>query len=137
MRLLLDTNVVLDVMLKRHPHVTDSTKVMAAAEIGSVDGSLCATTVTTIHCLATKALGAKMAAKEIARLLSIFRIVSVTEAVLHTALQTKSPDYEDAVLFEAARALGVDGIASRNSKDFPKSVLAIYQPIDVVTLLGL
>lgn len=124
-------------MLNRQPHVADSTKVVAAAEVGRIEGNLCATTVTTIHYLATKALGSKAAAKEIARLLSIFRIAPATETVLKTALQTKSPDYEDAVLFEAARAAGMDGIVTRNPADFPKSGLAVYLPADVVAMLGL
>ena len=124
-------------MLNRQPHVAESTKVMTAVEAGRIEGSLCATTVTTIHYLTTRVLGSQGAAREIARLLSIFRIAPVTEAVLNAALQTKTPDYEDAVLFEAARTAGMDGIVTRNLKDFPRSGLAIYQPIDVVTLLGL
>lgn len=137
MKLLLDTNVVLDVMLDRKPHVAASARVVAAAELGRFDASLCATTITTIHYLATKALGAKQAAREITRLLEIFRIAPVTEVVLKAALQTKTTDYEDAVLFEAARAAGMDGIVTRNADDFPKTNLPIYFPVDVVALLGL
>jgi predicted nucleic acid-binding protein len=137
LKLLLDTNVVLDVMLDRKPHVAASAKVFAAAEIGGFEASLCATTITTIHYLATKALGAKVAAREITRLLEIFRIAPVTEVVLKAALQTKTPDYEDAVLFEAARASGMNGIITRNADDFPKTNLPIYLPVDVVVLLGL
>lgn len=59
LRLLLDTNVILDVMLNRRPYAVESTKVMAAVEVGQIDGSLRATTVTTIHYLATKALGSE------------------------------------------------------------------------------
>lgn len=137
MKLLLDTNVVLNVMLDRKPHVAASARVVAAAELGRFDASLCATTITTIHYLATKALGAKQAAREITRLLEIFRIAPVTEVVLKAALQTKTTDYEDAVLFEAARAAGMDGIVTRNADDFPKTNLPIYFPVDVVALLGL
>ena len=137
MKLLLDTNVVLDVMLDRKPHVVASAKVVAAAETGGIEASLCATTITTIHYLATKALGAKVSAREIGRLLEIFRIAPVTEVVLKAALQTKTPDYEDAVLFEAARAAGMDGIVTRNAEDFPKTKLPIYLPVDIMVLLGM
>lgn len=135
MRLLLDTNVVLDVMLNRQPHVVDSAKVMAAVEVGQIEGTLCATTVTTIHYLTTRALDSRSATMEITRLLSIFRIAPVTEAVLSAALHVRSPDYEDAVLFEAARAAGMDGIITRNPVDFPRSSLAVYLPADIVAML--
>ncbi|MCX6971361.1 MAG: PIN domain-containing protein [Verrucomicrobia bacterium] len=107
MKLLLDTNALLDVMLDRKPFVADSAKVVAAAETGCFEGSLCATTITTIHYLASKALGAKAAASEISALLQIFRIAPVIEAVLKAALQIKGRDYEDLVLLEAARGIGI------------------------------
>lgn len=134
---MLDTNVILDVMFDRKPHATDSTKVMAAAETGRIDGCLCATTITTIHYLAAKTLGSKTAAAQIAHLLNIFRIAPVTETVLSTALQIKTRDYEDAVLLSAAQAAGMEGIVTRNPADFPKSDVPIYLPADVVAMLAL
>lgn len=137
MKLLLDTNVILDVLLDRHPHTTDSAKVMGAVESGKIDGSLCATTVTTIHYLASKTLGPGIAKERIGQLLQIFRIAPVTGAVLSAALQSNSPDYEDAVLAEAARLVGVGGIVTRNPSDFRKTGSTIYSPTDIVAMLEL
>ena len=138
MKLLVDTNVVLDVLLERAPFAGDSAKVMAAAELGGIEAFLCATTVTTIHYLAAKALGRTTAEKQIRTLLSIFRVAPVTDAVLLAALHSKARDYEDAVLVEAARAVAAEGIVTRNPSDFPKSgALLIHTPADVVTMLGL
>jgi hypothetical protein len=67
LKLLLDTNVVLDVLLDRPPHSIDSAKVMSAVELGTIEGSFCATTVTTIHYLPEKTLGAANAAKPTSR----------------------------------------------------------------------
>ena len=138
MRLLVDTNVVLDVLLDRAPFVADSAKVMAAAELGKIEAFLCATTVTTIHYLAAKALGRALAERHIRGLLSIFRVAPVTDAVLLAALHSKAKDYEDAVLLESARAVAAEGIVTRNPSDFPKSgAIAIHTPADVVAMLGL
>jgi predicted nucleic acid-binding protein len=134
---LLDTNVILDVMLDRKPHASNSAKVMAAVETGKIEGSLCATTLTTIHYLASKAIGSKAAARQLAQLLQIFRIAPVTGPILSAALTGKSRDFEDSVLAEAARAIGANGIVTRNPKDFAISGLAIYSPADVVTMLAL
>ncbi|MDD5199650.1 MAG: PIN domain-containing protein [Terrimicrobiaceae bacterium] len=137
MKLLLDTNIILDVMLDRKPFSADSAKIVAAAESGILEGSLCATTITTIHYLAAKALGAKAAAKEIGLLLQIFRVAPVNETVLKAALQRHGQDYEDLVLLEAARSFGAEGFVTRNPADFSKADLPIYVPADIVVMLKL
>lgn len=137
MRLLLDTNVLLDVMLDRKPFVADSARVVAAAETGRFDASLCATTITTIHYLASKRLGPKVAIKEISYLFQIFRIAPVNETVLKAALQIKGRDYEGLVLLEAARGIGADGIVTRNPRDFSDAGMPVHLPADIVAMLDL
>ena len=136
MRLLLDTNVVLDVMLDRRPFAADSSIVMASAETGGTEAYLCATTITTIHYLAAKTLGRKEAARQIANLLRIFRIAPVTAAILNAALQIETRDFEDAVLFEAAKGIQAEAIITRNPADFPKNDIPIHTPKDMVEMLG-
>ncbi len=137
MRLLLDTNVVLDVLLARAPFADDSAKVMGAVETGDLEGFLCATTVTTIHYLTAKALGRKAAETHIAALLRIFHIAPVTDIVLSSALGSKARDFEDAVVLESARAVSASAIVTRNPSDFPKaSGISIYLPSDVLRILG-
>lgn len=133
----MDTNIILDVMLDRKPFAVDSAKIMAAAEVGNLEGCLCATTITTIHYLAAKTLGAKAAMKEVGLLLQIFRIAPVNETVLKAALHRPARDFEDLVILETARAIGADGIVTRNPADFPKVGLPIYVPADVVAMLNL
>ena len=138
MRLLLDTNVVLDVLLARAPFHADGAKVMSAVETGVVEGFLCATTITTIHYLTAKAVGHKTAEKHIGALLRIFRIAAVTDVVLSTALASKARDFEDAVLLESARTVSADAIVTRNPSDFQKSTgISIHMPADVLRILGL
>ena len=138
MRLVLDTNVVLDVLLERAPFDADGVKVMSAVETGAAEGFLCATTITTIHYLTAKAVGRKVAEKHIAVLLRIFRIAAVTESVLSSALGSKAKDFEDAVLLEAARTVSADVIVTRNPSDFQKSAgISIHMPADIVRILGL
>ena len=61
MRVLFDTNVVLDLLLARQPHVETAAALVARVERGELTGCLCATTVTTIFYLASKAVGAEAA----------------------------------------------------------------------------
>ena len=136
MRLLLDTNVVLDVMLARQPFAAESAEVMAAVETGRIEAYLCATTITTIHYLSAKSLGRKASEQQIVRLLRIFQIAPVTAAVLSSAIHGKFRDFEDAVLLESARSVSADGIVTRNPSDFTKaSDISIHTPADIVKML--
>ena len=131
MRVLFDTNVVLDVLLDRQPHAPDAVRSFAYAERGAIDGVLGATTLTTIHYLAAKALGTEQAREHIGTLLQLFGVAPVTRAVLEDALALGFGDFEDAVLHEAARHAGAAGIVTRNTADFAKASLVVYTPAEL------
>lgn len=136
MRWLFDTNVVLDVLLARQPFAADAASLFAAVERAEIDGLLGATTVTTIHYLCEKALGARAAHDHIRCLLDLFGVAPVTEPVLASALDVGFADYEDAVLHEAARAAGTSGIVTRNVKDFKRASLPVYTPEQALAFLS-
>lgn len=49
MRILLDVNVVLDVLLDRHPFAADAEAIWKAAEDGRVEAMIASTTLTTVR----------------------------------------------------------------------------------------
>lgn len=131
MRVLFDTNVVLDVLLERQPHAPAAIWLFAQAERGRLDGLLGATTLTTIHYLARKVLGEEAARDHLGILLRLFGVAPVTRAVLEDALALPFGDFEDAVLHEAARHAGAEGIVTRNPADFTSATLSIYTPVEL------
>ena len=135
MKVLFDTNVILDVLLDREPFVHDSLYLLSKVEQSEITGFVCATTITTIHYLASKALGADEALRHINSLLSLFVIAPVNRLVLENALQSKINDFEDAVLHEAAQHAGAKYIVTRNNIDFKKSRLAVFEPLELVNAL--
>jgi len=135
-KVLFDTNVVLDVLLDRQPFSDSSAQLMSLVEASEMQGFLCATTVTTIHYLMAKSLDAKSAIKHIRLLLSLFEIAPVNRAVVENALECDFSDYEDAVVVEAARHAGVEYIITRNIKDFKKSPVPAYTPLGFIQALA-
>ena len=125
---LIDTNVVLDVLTRREPFFSDSTLVLAAIEKSVCKGALCATTVTTLHYLVGRKLGAAESLEKVKGLLSLIEVAPVNRAVLESALSSGFSDFEDGVLHEAARQYGADCVVTRNVKDFKKAVLPVYTP---------
>ena len=77
MRVLFDTNIVLDVLLDRVPFSKAAVQLFAHVEHDEITGYLCGTTVTTVYYLARKVVGASKAEKEIRKLLRLFKIASV------------------------------------------------------------
>lgn len=128
MRVLFDTNVVLDVLLARVPHVEVAVKLFNLVDRGILDGLLCATTVTTTHYLATKSAGQEKARAHISTLLSMFEVAPVDREVLDGALRLEFVDYEDAVLHEAAMRADAGAIVTRNVRDFEHATVPVFDP---------
>ena len=135
MKVLLDTNVVLDQLLAREPHVGAAEQVMSLVDTGRLDGLICSTTVTTIHYLAAKAVGPTAAAAHVRKLLMMFDVACVDRDVLRNALDCGFADFEDAVLHEAGRRSGAAAIVTRDVKGFPASELPVFSPAELLAAL--
>ena len=135
MKVLFDTNVILDVMLLREPFLKSSALLLAEVERKNIEGFVCSTTVTTIHYLVEKTKNRKVALSQIESLLKIFQVTQVDKSCLESALNSKITDFEDAVLNESAYRERVDGIVTRNEKDFKQSKLTIYNPEELLKIL--
>ena len=135
MRLLLDTNVILDVLLDRAPHSGHSSKVLAAVEMGQASGFVGATSITTIYYLAAKQIGTQGAVQAVDRLLSLLEVAPVTRSVLEDALRAKFADFEDAVLFAAAKNSEVEAIITRDPKGFKGADIPVLSPEELVAVL--
>jgi predicted nucleic acid-binding protein len=128
MKVLFDTNVILDVLLDREPFSAAALLLLAKVEQSEIAGFVCATTITTIYYLAAKRLGAKTASCHVQSLLSLLNVAPVNKLVLEKAVASNFRDFEDAVLHEAAVLAGVQHIITRNMSDFTNSLIPIYEP---------
>ena len=135
MKILFDTNVVLDVLLNREPYAVDAVQLFAAVESKVIDGFLCATTITTIEYLCAKSIGKNLATQAIHALLQLFAVAEVNQKILIAAVDSNFTDFEDAVLYQAGLYSGVDGIVTRNSKDFRLAEHPVYTPHELCSII--
>ena len=133
MRVLVDTNVVLDVLLDRRPFAEAATQVFAFVEESRIEGFLCATTVTTVDYLLGQALTPEETRDALQRLLNLFEIAPVNRPVLEQAMRSRISDFEDAVLEQAGRLVAVDAITTRNVRDFEKSTVTVFDPLELIS----
>lgn len=135
MRVLVDTNVVLDVLLARRPFVVASAEVFGLVEHARIEGLLCATTITTIDYLLTQAMPRPAARQALQKILALFEIAPVNRAVLEEAIRSKVMDFEDAVLDQAGRLAGAEVIVTRNQSDFRLASLKAVGPDELLASL--
>ena len=135
MKVLFDTNIILDVLLDRKPFSEHASYLMSQVERSEINGFLCATTVMTIHYLLSKYLYKEKSIESINSIMALFEIASVNRLVIENALVSKFPDFEDSVLHESARHAGAEYIITRNIKDFQKSKIPAFTPTEFLSML--
>ena len=135
MKVLFDTNIILDVLLDREPFSEHASYLMSKVERSEINGFLCATTVTTIHYLLSRNLDKKNAITSINSIIALFEIASVNRLVIENALKSKFTDFEDSVLHESARHAGAEYIITRNIKDFKNTKIPVFTPTEFLSML--
>ena len=135
MNILFDTNVILDVLFDREPFSEPASQLLSLVERGEIFGIICATTVTTIHYLSSKALGKKKSRNQIKNLITLFEIAPVNRTVIEESLQSSFSDFEDSVIYHAAFHAGAEAIVTRDPKGFKKSDLPVFNPIELLKVL--
>ncbi len=135
MRILFDTNVILDLLLDREPFSSAAAELFLLVEAAEITGYVCATSVTTIHYLARKVIGDRTAVEEINKLMRLFEIAPVNRAVLDAAISSDFKDFEDAVVYEAALYKEAQGIVTRNFNDFKSSKINVFSPEELLLML--
>ncbi|MCD6175565.1 MAG: PIN domain-containing protein [Planctomycetes bacterium] len=135
MKVLFDTNIILDVLLDRKPFAEHASFLLSKVERSEINGFICATTVTTIHYLLSKHLDREKARISINSIVGLFEVASVNRIVIESALKSKFTDFEDSVLHESARHAGVEYIITRNIKDFKRSKIPVFTPTEFLSIL--
>ncbi len=135
MKLLLDINVVLDVVLARRPWVADAALLLSAVEEGRAQGHVAGHTITTVHYIVAKVKDRQTAATAVTDLLRIVRVVPLGDADFQQALVLGLADFEDAVQAAAALGIGADYLVTRNADDFSGIPVPVRTPGEVLALL--
>lgn len=135
MRLMIDTNIFLDVLAEREPFFKDSKAVLDLCENKRVQGFLSASSATDIFYLIRRQLhSVDLAYKALGSVLDIAKVLTVTnEDVLNAYLQRAS-DFEDCLLATCAKANQCDAIVTRNKKDFLSFGITLLSPEELLNI---
>ena len=136
MKVLIDTNVIIDALTSREPWNKSAEKIFIMAANCIVDAYITASSATDIYYLVRKYLHSTEHAKQVMeKLYSLVGILPVTGTECVDALASAIIDYEDAVIERTAAKENIDYIITRNQKDYQQGIIKAILPNDFVILV--
>lgn len=137
MKIMCDTNIILDVLLERVPFVEDSSKILTLCEEHKIDGLVSASSITDIYYLVKKYThSTELAYKAVGKLLEIVKVCSVTNNDILIAFQKKAKDFEDCLVATCAKSIRCNYIVTRNKKDFEGFDVPAITPSELLKQMG-
>ena len=131
MKILIDTNILLDFLLEREPFCQDVMPLFQAIAAGQIIGHVTATTLTDIFYIARRHTKSREKARQtIAAILASLEICPIDRDIIETAYNSNISDFEDAIQIFTAVAQNIDAIITRDRRDFKDSPLPIYFPTE-------
>jgi len=129
MKVLIDTNVALDVLLKREPYYEKSAGVLVLSEKREIDAYISASAVTDIYYITRKALKDKRSTIDLLRkLVNVVNVAAVTSDNVRHALELEWDDFEDSVQYMAGENLLVEYVITRNTRNFERGSISAVTP---------
>lgn len=137
MKLLIDTNVVLDVLLQREPSCRTATAVLNLTQRDDVREYVSASAITDIYYIANKQMKDRDAVRDLLkRLLMVVSVAAVSEREIQNALNLAWGDFEDSVQYSVALMNKMDGIVTRNPSDYQEANMRIWLPEQALELFA-
>lgn len=136
MKILIDTNVIIDALTSREPWNESAEKIFIMAANNIVDMYITASSTTDIYYLVRKHLHNTETARQVmSKLYSLVGILEVKEEDCVDALVSPITDYEDAVVEQVARRSSVECIVTRNQKDYELGLAKVFLPDDFIQFM--
>ena len=133
MKIMCDTNVILDVLLEREAFVEDSYKILKLCEEHKIDGFVSASSVTGIFYLVRKYThSSELAYKAVGKLLEIVNMCNISNNDILIAFQKKAKDFEDCLVATCAKSIHCDYIVTRNKRDFEGFGISVLTPAEIL-----
>lgn len=132
MKVLIDTNIILDVLCNRSEFVEDSSRVWKYCEVNQIEGYISALSVPNIVYILRKELTSQKTQQLIQQILMIFEVIDLKSSDLKNAAEMLSSDFEDAVQMCCANRIKADYIVTKNIRDFKESKVPALKPSELL-----
>ena len=134
MRVLVDTNVVIDVLSKRADFYEDGQDFFTYALDNEIELIVSSLSFANTHYILSVQLKLPKVRTILLEFKSVVKVVSFDENILDLSLGNKFKDFEDGIQYYTAIENSCEAIISRNRKDFKPGVLPILTPREFLHL---
>ncbi len=136
MRVLFDTNIILDILEKRSPFYDSSKSVLENCVSGNIKGYIALHSISNIFYILRKRYSAADRRKLLLNILDLLQIAGADHESVRNALQKEDfSDFEDCLQNECAKQIHADYIVTRNINDFSMSDIPAVIPDDLLKIL--
>lgn len=137
MRWYVDTNIILDLILRREPHLETASAIFNFSTTERLSLFTCSHSIPTAHYVAKKSFKEDVLRNVIDEILNFLNIVAVDEDILRKSLKSAHKDFEDAIHILCAHQIkNLDGIITRNMRDFSTSEIKVFSPDEAVAYIN-
>lgn len=136
MKILLDTNVILDVALERSPFFEQAEEVFVLAENGVFEAFISASTLSDLYYIIRRQKGRSLALDFIESIAQTFQIAAVDRTVVSLAFTLGISDFEDAIQCATVIENQLDGIVTRDTEDFDQATIQVFTPTALIQAIA-
>lgn len=125
-RLLIDTNLVIDLLSKREAYYQEAAQVFSLADKKEITLTISSLTFANTNYILSKLTSAKEAREILRKFKVLVEIINLDDRIIELALSdVQFPDFEDGLQYYSAIENNIDLIITRNKKGFKKSKLPV------------
>ena len=135
MRLLLDTNILINYYLRRMPYWDDVSRILAAGLFGDVQIWASVKSYTDVFYVASKFVDSAELQEAFLKSFELIELCSIDSEDVRRAAQMACPYFEDCLVNIAAEKVKADAIVTRDTSDFERSSVKIFHPSQVLEIL--
>ena len=136
MRVLLDTNVILDSLLQRLPWHREADAILHAAGRGEVTCAVTVLSIANLFYIGRRLVGTKQARSDVRLCFNTLQVLAIDRQVLVDADSLAGSDFEDNIQIAAAMSAGLNAIITRNPADFSYASIPVWSPNDLLQRLA-
>ena len=124
-KLLIDTNIIIDLLAKRESFYQEAQELFTLADEKRLSFFISALTFANTYYILSRELKADEARKIMIKFKTLVQVIPLENKVLELALSSDFSDFEDAIQYYTALDNKLEIIITRNKKDFKKSKLPV------------
>jgi len=124
-RLLVDTNILLDLLARRNPFYDEAARMFHMAERSTVELSVSSLSMVNTHYVLKRQLAEQQARKVLRDLRLLVNVLPLDQKITDLALNSDFDDFEDAIQYHTALEFAQEIIITRNLQDFKKSSIPV------------